>query len=157
MSTKNTAAKEVFAAQRHTLKLAGRDVSVKLGTSFNFEEVAEMGSVQADMDELLEQAREEGAVDENGDVDMSNVKYSIKFLEGQLKILHMHVRDEDGFTWDEMKKIPADELNKLRYFLDVTEEDKADEMEAERDKRAQERDKKQQQRLIKQKKSTGKT
>ena len=150
MAVEPAGAKEVFTSPRHMLPIAGREVDVKLGSSFNFNEVAEMGSIQEEMDVVLEEAREAGAVNEDGEVDMTNVKYSIRFLEYQLRVLHMHIRD--FFTWEEMKLLPANELEELRYFLDTMEQDRVDEI-------AERRDKKKQQRLISQKKSanTGKT
>ena len=141
-------AKKAFATASETVSLLGKDVEVKLPSSFNFIEMSEMSKLQEEMEGLAAEAKEEGLVDEEGEPDMNNARFSLRFVELHLKTLHMNVRD--GITWEEMMLIPAYEIEDLRYFLEDQEEERTERVAKERDQRKQKRQ-------ISAKKTSGKT
>ena len=134
--------RDVFVKDLPSYNLMGMDITVKPASSFSFQDMTELGVIQDEAADLLKQATDEGALDENGDIDTTVAKYALAGLELNLKRIGIHI--QHVLDLDELKQVPADEIRDLEDFLSSKDEEKED-------LRAQKNDKRQQKRLMRQK------
>ena len=143
-----TKTREAFVPTRLKYSLNDVDHEIKLTSSFNFNELAKLAEIEDDMQVILDTAREEGAVDEEGELDMTRVKFALPFVEATLRVLEIHF--QGTVTLEEFKELDADEIAEIRFLLEENQELVTNE-------RAKEADQKAQKQLIETKKSSGTT
>ena len=144
-----TDTKKAFVPTRLKYTLGETEYELKLTSSFNFHELARLAEIEADMDEVMEKAHEEGAVDEETvEMDMTRVKFAMPFVESTLRVLQIHF--QDALTLDELKEVDADQIAEIRLMLEEEQGKLTQEREKEADMKAQKQ-------LINQKKSNSKT
>ena len=138
--------REVFVREYPLYELAGVEYEVKPSSAFSFNDMTELGKVQDEATELLEEARREDALNEDGDVDTTNSKYALRIIEINLKRLVIHL--QNMVDVDYLKELGADEIRDFEDFL-------SNEDEVKEESRKQKQDQLKQKRLIRQKKRSG--
>lgn len=141
--------RDAFVPYRPPFTLDGNEYTIKITSSFNFHEMAELGAIQDAMEAVLEQAKEAGDVDEDGDPNINRVKYALPLAELNFKRMLIHIQS-DELTLEDMKSIDGEEIKAFQDFLTEQEEARVAEMEKEAGL-------KEQKAVLRQKKNTGQT
>ena len=68
---------------------------------------------------ILEQARSDGKIDEEGNIDSTSVKYTLPWIEATYRILVIHF--QNAITVDDLKNLDADEIAEIRIFLEAAQ------------------------------------
>ena len=124
-----TKTKKAFVPIRPIYTLGEKDYELKLTSSFNFHELTQVAQVEEDMEGILEQARSDGKIDEEGNIDSTSVKYTLPWIEATYRILVIHF--QNAITVDDLKNLDADEIAEIRIFLEAAQM----KVQAEREKR----------------------
>ena len=152
MAERTKSVKEVFVPNRPKYVLSGTEYEIKLSSSFNFNEMTEFGAIQDMMESVLDEARENGDIDEEGNPNINRVKYALPLADANLQRLQMHLQKQ--ITLEEMKEIDGEEIRLFQIFL--TEQDEARMAEMENQERKQE-SMREQRKVLQQKTNSGKT
>ena len=143
-----TKTRDAFVPTRLKYTINEVEYEVKLTSSFNFNELTKLAEIEDDMQQILETAKEDGAVDEEGNLDMTRVKFALPFVNATLRVIQIHF--QNAITLEELQALDADQIADTRDFLEEEQERIANEQ-------AKKADQKEQKKLIEQKKSNGTT
>ena len=143
-----TKTRDAFVPTRLKYTINDVEYEIKLTSSFNFNELTKLAEIEDDMQEILDTAKEEGAVDEEGELDMTRVKFALPFVNATLRVIQIHF--QNAITLEELQVLDADQIADVRDFLEEEQEKIANEQ-------AKRADQKEQKKLIEQKKSNGTT
>jgi hypothetical protein len=135
MTESNVSERDVFVNELPVYELMGMNYHVKPASSFSFNDMVVLGRIQDEAGEMLQQAKDEGSVTEDGEIDTSVAKYAIAGLELNLKRIGIHL--QDALTLEELKDIPSDEIRSLEDFLSSQDEEKEEKRKVDQDKRKQ--------------------
>ena len=118
-------ARDSFAGREYPVfNLAGTDYPVKPSSTFSFNDLSELGGIQDKATALLEEAREAGHLNEDGDIDTSNSTYALRIVEINLERLVIHLQHQVDVEY--LKELGADEIQDFEDFL-ANEDDVRDE------------------------------
>ena len=143
-----TKTREAFVPTRLKYTINEVEYEIKLTSSFNFNELTKLAEIEDDMQQILDTAKEEGAVDEEGNLDMTRVKFALPFVNATLRVIQIHF--QNAITLEELQALDADQIADVRDFLEEEQERIANEQ-------AKKADQKEQKKLIEQKKNNGTT
>ena len=130
-----TKTREAFVPTRLKYTINETEYEIKLTSSFNFNELTKLAEIEDDMQAILDKAQEDGAVDEEGNLDMTRVKFAIPFVESTLRVIRIHF--QEAITLEELQALDADQIADIREYLEEAQEEIAAEQEKKADQKAQ--------------------
>lgn len=130
-----TKTREAFVPTRLKYTINETEYEIKLTSSFNFNELSKLAEIEDDMQAILDEAQEDGAVDDEGNLDMTRVKFALPFVNSTLRVIQIHF--QDAITLEELQALDADQIADIREYLEEAQEEIAAEQEKKADQKAQ--------------------